>query len=213
MPAAAPLVYIVDDDEAFRDSLRWMMRTAGYRVEVYASAEDFLAKHVAGAGACLVLDLRMPGMNGLELQEALMRAGEAIPIVFVTAHGDVALAVRAVKRGAFDFIEKPFKGQALLALVRQALRQDRRDLIAAVQSLEVAERLASLTPREHDVMKLVLEGKTNKAIASELAIGIKTVETHRAHMMEKLGAKSIAEHVRIVVAAPGVRASQPRPES
>jgi two-component system response regulator FixJ len=196
-----PLVYLVDDDEAFRDSLRWMMRAAGYRVEVYATAEHFLATHERDAGACLVLDLRMPGMSGLELQEELIRREERIPTIFVTAHGDVALAVRAVKRGAFDFIEKPFPGQALLALVREAVRQDRRELVAATQSRDVAERLAALSPREHEVMKLVMQGKTNKTIAAELAIGVKTVETHRAHMMEKLGATSIAELVRIVLAA------------
>ena len=194
-----PLVYILDDDEAFRKSLQWMLRAARYRLRVFATGEHFLATYEPGAGACLVLDLRMPGMSGLEVQEELLRRGEPMPIVFVTAHGDVGVAVRAVKRGAFDFIEKPFKGKALLDLIERAVRQDPRRLAVSVQRVNLAARIDTLSLREHEVMERVIEGKTNKAIAGELGVTVKTVESHRSHMMEKLGAASIAELVRLVV--------------
>ena len=199
MNAKAPLIYIVDDDEAFRASLTWMVRAAGYRVATYATAEQFLATHERGAAACLILDIRMPGMSGLELQRALLDRAEYIPVIFVTAHGDVAMAVRAVKQGAFDFIEKPFNGKALLALIGKAVRSGTLHMAKAAQQLAIDERMASLSAREHEVMTRVLDGKTNKAIANELGISVKTVECHRSRMMEKLGAGSIAELVRLVV--------------
>ena len=195
----AALIQIVDDDEAFRGSLTWMLHAAGYRVDAYATAEHFLATHEAGAAACLILDMRMPGMGGLELQRELLRRHEYVPVVFVTAHGDIALAVRAVKQGAFDFIEKPFNGKALLAIIAKAVRTGPLRLANAAQQLAIDERIAALSEREHQVMALVLEGKTNKTIASELGISIKTVECHRARMMEKLGVASIAELVRLAI--------------
>ena len=205
--AAAPLIYLVDDDDAFLDSLRWMVRAAGYRVAAFGTAEDFLAACKPGAGACLVLDLRMPGMTGLDLQQELMRRQETLPIIFVTAHGDVAMAVRAIKHGAFDFIEKPFKGKALLGLIEKAVRTGSRALAATAQRVAIDERLGALSAREHQVLTCVLEGKTNKGIASALGISVKTVECHRARVMEKLDAGSIAELVRLVVGAstPAVR--------
>jgi FixJ family two-component response regulator len=200
MTPANPLVYLIDDDEAFRESLRWMLRAAGYRVASYAMAEHFLAAHEPGAGACIVLDLRMPGMSGLELQEELLRRRELMPIIFVTGHGDVPMAVRAVKRGAFDFVEKPFDGRTLIGLIKRALRQDSRQLVAAAGHVAMVERMETLSPREHEVMRLVLEGKTNKMIGAELGISVKTVECHRARMMDKLQASSVAELVRLVMA-------------
>ena len=198
---AAPLIYVLDDDQAFRESLSWMLHAAGFRVRVFATAEYFLATYEPHAGACVVLDIRMPGMSGLDLQEELIRRKERMPIIFVTAHGDVSMAVRAVKRGAFDFLEKPFKGRALLALIRKALRQDPLQLAAAAKRNAINEALAELSDREHAVLSAVLQGKTNKAIASELGISVKTVESHRSHMMDKLGAASIAELVRVVLDA------------
>ena len=202
MSATAGLICIVDDDEAFRDSLGWLVRAAGYCVAAYATAEDFLSAHGREKAACAVLDIRMPGMSGLELQQELIRRQEHLPIIFVTAHGDVAMAVRAVKHGAFDFIEKPFKGKALIALIENAVRVGSIRLAATAQQRAIGQRLAALSAREHEVMIRVLDGKTNKAIANELAISVKTVECHRARMMEKLGAGSIAELVRIVIGTP-----------
>ena len=199
--SAGELIYVVDDDQAFRESLSWMATAAGYRVNAYATAEHFLAAHERGAAACLVLDIRMPGMSGLALQQELLRRQEHVPIIFVTAHGDIAMAVRAVKHGAFDFIEKPFNGKALLALIQKAIRSDSLRLAVTAQQLSIDERLAALSTREHEVMTRVLQGKTNKRIASDLGISVKTVECHRSRMMEKLGAGSIAELVRLVVGA------------
>jgi FixJ family two-component response regulator len=194
----APLIYVVDDDEAFRNSLGWMLRAAGYRVTEWAMAEHFLAAHEPRAAACLILDIRMPGMTGLELQKELLRREEYVPTIFVTAHGDISMAVRAVKQGAFDFIEKPFNGKALLALIERAVRSGALRVATAAQQLAVDERVGALSSREHEVMTRVLEGKTNKAIANDLGISVKTVECHRARMMEKIGAGSIAELVRLV---------------
>ena len=195
----APLIHVVDDDEAFRGSLTWMLNAAGYSVDAYATAEHFLVAHKPGIAACLVLDIRMPGMGGLELQRELLRRNEYAPVVFVTAHGDIALAVRAVKQGAFDFIEKPFNGKALLAIIANAVRSGSLRMATAAQQFAVDERIAGLSEREHEVMTLVLDGKTNKSIANELGISIKTVECHRSRMMEKLGVASIAELVRLVM--------------
>lgn len=199
--APGSLVYVVDDDEAFRKSLQWMLKAAGYNVATFAMGEHFLATYERGAASCLVLDMRMPGMTGLEVQEELIRREDPIPTIFVTAHGEVGMAVRAMKRGAFDFIEKPYNGKALLALVQSACRRDPHKAALEARAAEHAERIAALSQREHEVMEGVLEGKTNKTMANELGIAVKTVESHRARMMEKLGAASIAELVRIVVSA------------
>ena len=186
-----PPVHVVDDDEALRDSLRWLLESAGHRVATYASAEAFLETAAAEHGGCLLLDIRMPGMSGLELQDELKRRGHAIPIVFITGHGDVPMAVNAVKKGALEFIEKPFNAQALLAMVDHAL-----DIDAATR--RVAARLGRLTKREREVMELVIAGKRNQDIAAELSISIKTVEAHRAGMMWKMGVDSLAELVQLV---------------
>lgn len=195
-----PLIHVVDDDKAFLDSLRWLLESAGYRVAIFATAECFLTSYRPGAGACLVLDVRMPGWSGLELQAEMIRRGYSIPIIFVTGHGDVPMAVNAVKSGAFDFIEKPFKDQELLGLIEKAIRLDVVDLRDKAQRLCAAARLATLTQREHEVMELVVAGKKNKHIADELGISVKTVEIHRGRVMEKIGVDSVAELVRIVLA-------------
>jgi FixJ family two-component response regulator len=196
------LVCVVDDDEGFRESLTWMVRAAGYRVSAYASAERFLEAHKRGGAACIVLDIRMPQSSGLELQQELSRRDDRTPIIFVTAHGDVELAVRAMKHGAFDFIEKPFKGKVLLALIQNAVQTGARRRTEAAQRRATAERLAALSGREHEVLAGIVKGKTNRAIAADLGITSKTVEYHRARLMEKLGVTSVAELVRLVFDTP-----------
>lgn len=186
-----PLVHVVDDDAALRDSLRWLLESAGLRVATYASAESFLEAYAAAQGGCLLLDIRMPGMSGLELQDELKRRGYTIPIVFITGHGDVPMAVNAVKKGALEFIEKPYNAQALLEMVDHALDID-------AEARRVAARLGRLTKREREVMELVIAGKRNQDIAAELSISIKTVEAHRAGMMWKMGVDSLAELVQLV---------------
>ena len=186
-----PLVHVVDDDAALRDSLRWLLESAGLRVATYASAEAFLETAAAAQGGCLLLDIRMPGMSGLELQDELKRRGYTIPIVFITGHGDVPMAVNAVKKGALEFIEKPYNAQALLVMVDHALDID-------AEARRVAARLGRLTKREREVMELVIAGKRNQDIAAELSISIKTVEAHRAGMMWKMGVDSLAELVQLV---------------
>lgn len=197
--AGHPLIYVVDDDEAFRDSLRWLLESAGYRVATFATAEHFLASYLPDASACLVLDVRMPGWSGLELQEEMIRRGHAIPIVFVTGHGDVPMAVNAVKKGAVDFIEKPFNDMDFLALIENAMKLNGPALQDKTRQLSAAMRLATLTRREREIMELVVAGKLNKVIADDLGISIKTVEAHRAKVMEKMGANSVAELVQIAL--------------
>ena len=189
-----PLVHVVDDDAALRDSLRWLLESAGHRVSTYPSAEAFLAAHAAEQGGCLLLDIRMPGMSGLELQDELKRRGNAIPIVFITGHGDVPMAVNAVKKGALDFIEKPFNDQALLVLIDNALAID-------AETRRKAARFKKLTQREREVMECIVAGKRNQDIAAELSISIKTVEAHRAGVMRKMHVDSIAALVKLVQSA------------
>jgi two-component system response regulator TtrR len=193
------LVYVVDDDDAFRDSLRWLLESAGYRVMVYSSAERFLAARQAGDGVCLLLDVRMPGLSGIELQAELNRRGDGIPVIFLTGHGDVPMAVEAVKKGAYDFVEKPFANTRLLALIEKAAALDAPARRERAEQLSAAARLTTLTEREREVLQLVAVGRRNKQIAGELGISIKTVEAHRARAMEKMGAASIAEVVRAML--------------
>jgi FixJ family two-component response regulator len=200
--AETPLIYVVDDDQAFRDSLRWLLESAGFRVTMYATAEHFLATFRPEAGACVVLDVRMPGLSGLELQDEMLRRGHAIPIVFVTGHGDVPMAVNAVKKGAVDFIEKPFNDGDFLALIESAIRHNTPAFQERMKELSIASRLATLTQREREVMQRVVAGKANKVIADELAISVKTVEAHRARVMEKTGAHSVAELVQLALDMP-----------
>jgi FixJ family two-component response regulator len=196
---ATERVYIVDDDEPMRDSLVWLLESKGLRVEAYPSAEAFLARLRDDMHGCLVLDVRMPGMSGLELFERLAARGAGLPVIFVTGHGDVPMAVSAVKKGAVDFIEKPFNDEEMLRLVRQCLESDRAQRATRRQHAAVKQRISSLTEREREVMELVVAGRMNKQIADELGIAIKTVEVHRARVMEKMAAGSVAELVQLVV--------------
>jgi RNA polymerase sigma factor (sigma-70 family) len=193
------LVYVVDDDEAVRDSLGWLLASIGYRVATYSTAEQFLDGYKAGAASCLVLDVRMPGVSGLELQQELNRRGETLPIIFITGHGDVPMAVNAVKSGAFHFLEKPFKDAQLVSLIEQAAKLGRTP-DAERQGPCVAARLASLTQREREVIDLIVHGLKNRQIADQLGISVKTVEAHRARVMEKMSVGSVAELVQVTLA-------------
>ena len=196
---SATTVFIVDDDEAFRDSLRWLLESASHNVASYATAESFLAESDPHQPGCLVLDIRMPGMSGLELQDELRRRAIMLPIIFVTGHGDVPMAVSAVKKGAAEFIEKPFNDQAFLGLVENALKLDASQRREQARKLSVASRIATLTQREREVMQHVVAGMMNKTVADELGVSIKTVEAHRAKVMQKMGADSVAELVQLAL--------------
>ena len=195
--AALPTVYVVDDDEAIRALWRWLMESNGIAVETFASAAEFIAGHRPGEPACLVLNLRLPGMSGLELQDYLKQQGVDIPIVFVTGHGDVPTAVNAIKGGAVDFIQKPFGYKEVLQIIRRALERDAENRQKRARRSGYAERLAALTEREREVMLRVIEGKLNKVIADELEISVKTVEFHRAKVMEKMSVTSVAALVQL----------------
>ncbi|MFT3907768.1 MAG: response regulator [Steroidobacteraceae bacterium] len=201
MSAKPTTIFIVDDDDAVRSSLRLLLRSVGLQAEVFASAQDFLAAHDHARAGCLVLDVRMPGMNGMEMQQALNQRGATLPVIFITGHGDVPMAVEAMQNGAFDFLQKPFSDQDLLERVHRALALDaeRRSELAADAAIRA--RFAELTPREHEVMLLVTRGKANKVIGAELGVSQRTVEIHRAHVMEKMKARSLAELVRMALDA------------
>jgi RNA polymerase sigma factor (sigma-70 family) len=194
-------VFVVDDDQAIRNSLKWLIESVGMRVETYASADDFINDYYPGRSGCLLLDVRMPGMSGLDLQEYFIKANLHIPIIIITGHGDVPMAVRAMKSGAVDFIEKPFNDEMLLDSIRNALARDEDERGRRAERAEIAANLAQLTPREHEVMTMVTEGKANKEIAQQLGVSAKTVEAHRARVMEKMQAGSLAELVRMVMSA------------
>ena len=192
-------VYVVDDDDAIRDSLRWLLEANDYKVELYDSGESFIAKYDPNAIAVLVLDVRMPGMSGLEVQEHLRARKADLPIIFITGHGDVPMAVRALKKGAVDFIEKPFQQAALKAQVEHMLNEAReRRMKNERQSLNEA-LLAKLTPREQQVLERIVAGRLNKQIADDLGISIKTVEAHRASIMDKTNSGTVADLMRVVM--------------
>lgn len=200
------IVYVVDDDEAFRDSVAWLLQSNGYQARLFPDAESFLAEVKPGVGGpprCAVLDVRMPGLSGPQTQEALVERGVQLPLIFVTAHADVPIAVTAIKRGAFDFIEKPFAESDLLKRIEEALSfaveaQAQQSQIAGIEG-----RLASLSERERQVLDAVVTGKMNKTIAYDLDISIKTVEAHRARVMEKMEATSLAHLIRMVAMTGG----------
>jgi FixJ family two-component response regulator len=198
-----PTVFVVDDDQAMRSSLKWLIESVGMQVEVYESADAFIRDYYPGRAGCLLLDVRMPGMSGLELQEHFVKHEIRIPIIIITGHGDVPMAVRAMKAGAMDFIEKPFNDELLLESIRNALALDVEQRSLQAGRSEIAARLAHLTPREHEVMAMVTDGKSNKEIARSLGVSAKTVEAHRARVMEKMDASSLAELVRMAIAARG----------
>ena len=196
-----PIVYVVDDDEAIRSALRLLMKSADLRVVICASAEEFLKSYKPEVPGCLVLDVRMPGMSGLELQRLLLDRHVRVPVIIMSGHGDVSMAVQAMKDGAVDFIEKPFKNEVLLERVKQCIAQDVEIRKEQRQHVEATTRIASLTPREREVMELLIQGKRNKIIASDLGISNRTVEAHRAKIMEKMHAHSLSEIVRTSFAA------------
>jgi len=196
--AAVPTVFVVDDDAAVRQSLALLMRSVALPVETYASAQAFLDSCDGNRPGCVVLDIRMPGMSGLELQEEMQRRDLGLPIIFITGHGDVVMAVRAMKGGAVDFIEKPFSDQQLLDRINQALERDRVERGSRRERAETAQRLVLLTPREREVMQRIVAGQANKVIAIELGLSERTVEIHRAKVMSKTGARSLAELVGMV---------------
>lgn len=194
-----PTIHVVDDDEAMRHSLAFLLKSLGMPVECHPSAEAFLAARRPGKPGCVVLDVRMPGMSGLELQALLNRAGETLGIVFLSGHGDIPMAVQAMADGAVHFLEKPCNDQVLLEQVERALKRSRDVCGRAAAAQAVQRRMDTLTQREKDVMALVVQGKPNKVIAFELDISIKTVEVHRAHVMEKMQADSVADLTRMLV--------------
>jgi len=199
----AMTVFVVDDDQAMRSSLKWLIESTGMNVETYESAQAFLDAHYPGRAGCLLLDVRMPGMSGLELQQYLVRREIRLPVIIITGHGDVSMAVRAMKAGAVDFIEKPFDDEELLESIRSAVQHDERRRALRAQRADIAARMAELTPREHEVMTMVTDGKSNKEIAAALGVSAKTVEVHRARVMDKMRADSLAELVRLALIARG----------
>lgn len=199
-PDRKQTVYIVDDDQAIRHAMELLMRSVGLDYEIFHSADEFLSGHTNDRAGCLVLDIRMPGLGGLELQEKLNEMGSTLPIIFITGHGDVPMAVEAMQKGAVDFIQKPFRDQELLDRVSEALKTDQERRSARDQQAEVTGRVDKLTKREREVMDLVVTGKPNKVIAYELGVSQRTVEIHRARVMEKMEARSLADLVRMHLA-------------
>jgi FixJ family two-component response regulator len=197
----AAVVFVVDDDPSIRKSLSRLISEAGYDVQAYASPREFLARQPTTGPSCLVLDVRMPGGTGLDLQQTLARAVHEIPIIFITGHGDIPMSVNAMKAGAVDFLTKPFAAKDLLDAIQRAVAKDTRDLGAEARQEEIRARVKLLTPRESQVFALVVTGMLNKQIASELGVGEKTVKVHRARVMEKMQAGSVAALVRLADAA------------
>ena len=194
---AVPTVYVVDDDDGMRRALDALLSTVGYKTAVFSRPSEFLANYTPAAPGCLVLDIRMPEMSGLEVQQQLNRKGSMLPVIFITGHGDVPMAVQAMKEGAFEFIQKPFRDQDLLDRINHALKQDAENRSTVARRADIQHRLESLTPRERQVMDFVVDGAANKVIAIDLALSERTVEIHRAKVMEKMGARSVAHLVKL----------------
>jgi FixJ family two-component response regulator len=198
--ASHAVVYVVDDDEAVRDSMRWLLEANGFQVRSFDSAEAFLtAGPPSDPVSCLLLDVRMPGMSGLELQQQLNLKGAMIPVIFITGHGDVPMAVEAMQLGAFDFVQKPVRDQDLLDRIQKALVLDRDNHKKLQQYDSQRKRLTTLTPRERQVMDLMTQGRPNKLMAADLDLSQRTIEIHRAHVMQKMQANSLAQLVRIAI--------------
>jgi len=194
-------VYIVDDDQAIRHAMSLLLKSVDIDHQVFNSADEFLELFTGNDNGCLVLDIRMPGLGGLELQEKLIESDNALPIIFITGHGDIPMAVEAMQKGAFDFIQKPFRDQELLDRISEALNTARERQSERALKHDVQERVHTLTKREHEVLDLVVTGKPNKIIAHELGVSQRTIEIHRARVMEKMAAKSLAELVRMHLAS------------
>jgi len=201
MHDAVPTVHVVDDDEAIRQSVGFLLRKAGHQVETYASGTIFLKTASRAKAGCVLLDVRMPDIDGLEVQKRLAEAGIALPIIMLTGHGDIALAVRAIKAGAIEFLEKPFERASLISAIDLALAQSSRNDRAQLAEADAVIRLAALTARERDVLDGMVLGRPNKLIAYDLGIATRTVEVHRANLMDKLAARSLSDVLRIAFAA------------
>jgi two-component system, LuxR family, response regulator FixJ len=199
MTASEPTVFLVDDDDAVRDALELLLDSVGLRTAAYPSAAAFLEHYDQSRPGCLVLDIRMPAMNGMELQAALVEKSVTIPIIFLSGHGNVPMSAKAFRTGAVDFLEKPFDENVLLQRIQEAIRVDQSSRVAAARRVEANTRLASLTPREREVMLLIVAGHSNKDIATKLGLSTRTIETHRGHIMEKTGAHSLADLIELAL--------------
>ena len=198
---ADDIVYVVDDDPPVRAALEMLIRSQQLAVESFPNAAAFLDSFKPGQPGCLVLDIRMPGMSGLDLQTELERRGSDLPIIFLTGHGDIQMAVQALKAGAQDFLEKPFRDQTLLDCIHRALEEGRESRDKRERAEDVQRRVASLTPRENEVLQRIIEGQPNKVVASELSLSERTIEIHRSRVMSKMGARSLAQLVRLMMQA------------
>lgn len=194
-----PIVYVVDDDEAMVESLSWMIESVGLKPKVFSRAQDFLDEYNPTQPGCLLLDVRMPGMSGPELQLKLNALGATLPIIFISGHGDVPLAVRVMKAGAVDFLTKPFNDQVLLESINKALRSDKANREKQQENAQAEAKFALLSPREVQVLQGIVSGKQNKVISAELNISLKTVEAHRSSVMKKMSVKSVPELVKLVL--------------
>ena len=209
------IVYVVDDDAPVRESLALLIQSMQWQVKCFSSAGEFLDQLNPEQPGCLILDIRMPEMDGLELQEELNRRGLSIPIIFLTGHGDIQMAVKTLKLGAVDFIEKPFRDQTLLDSIKNALELDQDRRMSSRAAAEFEQRMAKLTPREMQVMNRIVEGQANKVVAAELDVSERTVEIHRSKVMAKMQAQSLAHLVRMVLnhSLDGPAAQQPKPSA
>jgi two-component system response regulator FixJ len=194
-----PQVMVVDDDSGVRNAMRSLLKSVGLECSLFASAQEFLDAHDPSQPGCLLLDIRMPGMSGLELQQQLNLRGAVIPVIFMTGHGDIPMAVEAMQHGAFDFLQKPFRDQDLLDRIQRAIAKDGELRKSLGEHARIKSHLESLTPREREVLDLMTQGKQNKAIAQDLGVSPRTVEIHRARVMEKMSAQSVAELVRMML--------------
>ncbi|MBF0560185.1 MAG: response regulator transcription factor [Nitrospirae bacterium] len=195
MSETKPVVFVVDDDLSVLKSLRRLLTVYGFRVETFSSAREFLGNYQGNVPGCLVLDIRLPQLDGLELQRILAERGAVLPIIFITGHGDIPMSVQAMKAGAVDFLPKPFNDQSLIEAIEFALDKSRSDNLEKLELADISKKLATLTPRESEVLKYVVSGKLNKEIAADLGIAEKTVKVHRGRVMQKMRARSVADLV------------------
>jgi len=194
-----PIIMVVDDDSGVRNAMRSLLKSVGLESALYASAQEFLTAYQPAQPGCLVLDIRMPGMSGLELQQQLNMLGAVIPVIFMTGHGDIPMAVEAMQHGAFDFLQKPFRDQDLLDRIQRAIARDTEQRQTLGETARIKAHVASLTAREREVLDLMTQGKQNKVIAQDLGVSPRTVEIHRARVMEKMNAQSVAQLVRMML--------------